>query len=300
MNLRKLRKDAKAATSVLIIILIVVLLLSASSVVILLTIGQTATPARKVVSGDIIKVDYIGTLEDGRVFDTSLYSVASNDALYPKALSFRLMNISFYTPLQFTVGSGTLIKGFDSGVIGMSLNQTKILTIPPSLGYGPMNLSKLSTFALTESAPVFVSMSQASFLTTYNVTPSIGLTVTDPTWGWSAYVLQVNTNADLVRVWNMPSVGEQLAVFGDPGAVKPTGWYAEVVSIDTTANGGDGIIQIQHQLTAADVGRVQGTDQIGGFILDQVNLSNGTARKNYNGELIGVTIYFTVTLYAFV
>jgi hypothetical protein len=53
-------------------------------------------------------------------------------------------------------------------------------------------------------------------------------------------------------------------------------------------------------LSAADAGMVQGIDQTGNFIIDQVNLLNGTARKNYNGELVGVTIYFTVTLYAFV
>jgi hypothetical protein len=300
MNLRKIRKDAKAVTNILFIVLIVVLLLSASSVVILLTIGQTATPSRTVISGDTIKVNYVGRLADGRVFDTSLYSVASNDALYQKSITFTLRANSTYTPLQFKVGGGEMIKGFDSGVIGMSLNETKIMAIPPSFGYGSMNLSKLSTFALAESVPLFVSMSQISFSTKYDATPVVGLTVTDPIWGWSARVLQVDTNADLVRVQNMPSVGDRLAVFGDPGAAKPTGWYAEVVSIDSTANGGDGIIQVQHQLSAADVGMVQGIDQTGTFIIDQVNLSNGTARKNYNGELVGVTIYFTVTLYAFV
>ncbi len=300
MNLRKLKRDAKAVTNVLFIVLIVVLLLSASSVVILLTIGQTATPSRTVASGDTIKVDYIGRLADGRVFDTSYYSVASNDALYPKSVSFTLQANSTYTPLEFTVGSGDLITGFESGVIGMSLNETKTIAIPPALGYGSMNLSLLSTFALTESVPVFVWMSQASFSATYEVTPVVGLTVTDPTWGWSVRVLEVDTNADRVRVWNMPSIGDHLAVFGDPEAASPTGWYADVVSIDSTANEGDGIILVQHQLTALSAGKVQGTDQTDSFIIDQVDLANGTARKNYNGELVGVTIYFTVTLYSFV
>jgi FKBP-type peptidyl-prolyl cis-trans isomerase 2 len=266
--------------------------------VVLLTIGKTATPSRTVVNGDTIKVDYIGILPDGRVFDTSLYSVASNDALYPKALSFELRNVSFYTPLQFTVGGGTLIKGFDSGVIGMSLNQTKTVSIPPALGYGAMNLSKLRTFALTESAPVYFSLSQASFAEMYNVTPQVGLTVTDPTWGWSARVMKVDTNADSVDIWNMPSVGDRLEIDGNPGAATPTGWYAEVVSIDTTVNNGSGIIHIQHDLTSLDKGKVQGVDQYGNFIIDQID--SGTARKNYNDEWIGVTISFTITLYAFV
>ena len=300
MNYRKLKKDAKAVTNVVIIVLIVVLLLSASSVVILLTIGQSATPARKVVAGDTIKVNYIGRLAppDGRVFDTSIYSVASNDALYPKSLSFGLRANTTYTPLQFVVGSGSLIKGFESGVLGMSLNQTKTIVIPPSLGYGLMNMSRVFTFSLTDTVPLYVVMNQTVFQDTYNVTPKIDLALTDPTWGWSARVIEMNADADLVRVQNMPSVGDHLAVFGDPSAAIPTGWYADVVSIDSTANGGLGIITIHHQLTGSDAGKVQGADIRGNFIIDQV--SDSTARKNYNDELVGVTIYFTVTLYAFV
>ena len=38
--------------------------------------------------GDTVYVDYIGMFENGRVFDTSIQSVAENDTLYPKSLSF--------------------------------------------------------------------------------------------------------------------------------------------------------------------------------------------------------------------
>lgn len=249
MNNRKLKKDAKAVTNILIILLIVILLLSASSVVILSTIGQTATPARKVVNGDTIKVNYIGRLAppDGRVFDTSIYSVASNNALYPKSLSFSLRQNTSYTPLQFVVGSGSLIPGFESGVLGMTLNETKTIVVPPSQGYGVMNLSKVFSFSLNQTEPMYAIMNQTAFLSTYNVTPIVNLALTDPTWGWPARVIEVNTDADLVEVQNMPSVGDRLAVFGTPDAANPTGWYADVVSIDSTANGGLGIITIHHR-----------------------------------------------------
>ncbi len=302
MNHRKLKKDAMAVTNVLIIVLIVVLLLSASSVVILLTIGQGTNTVRKVVNGDTIKVNYIGRLTppDDRVFDTSIYSVASNNALYPKSLSFSLRQNTSYTPLQFVVGSGSLIPGFESGVLGMTLNETKTIVVPPSQGYGAMNLSRVFSFSLTETAPVYAVMNQTVFHNTYNVTPSIHLALTDPTWGWLAQVIDVNPDADLVKVQNMPSVGDRLAVFGTPEAANPTGWYADVVSIDSTANAGLGIITIHHELTASDSGKVQGADIRGNFIIEDVDSSAGTAVKNYNDELVGVTIYFTVTLYAFV
>ena len=49
--------------------------------------------------GDTVKVHYTGTLEDGEVFDSSL----NRD------------------PLQFTLGQGQLIPGFEKAIIGFSL-----------------------------------------------------------------------------------------------------------------------------------------------------------------------------------
>ncbi|HCY85656.1 MAG TPA: peptidylprolyl isomerase [Desulfobacteraceae bacterium] len=68
-------------------------------------------------SGDTIAVDYTGKLENGEVFDTS----------------------EGKTPLTFTVGAGMLIKGFDDAVMGMKKGESKTVTIPPEMGYGPRN-----------------------------------------------------------------------------------------------------------------------------------------------------------------
>ncbi len=68
-------------------------------------------------SGDTIAVDYTGKLENGEVFDTS----------------------EGKTPLTFTVGAGMLIKGFDEAVIDMKKGDSKTVTIPPEMGYGPRN-----------------------------------------------------------------------------------------------------------------------------------------------------------------
>lgn len=68
-------------------------------------------------SGDTIAVDYTGKHEDGKVFDTS----------------------EGKAPLTFTVGTGMLIKGFDTAVIGMKKGESKTVTIPPEEGYGPRN-----------------------------------------------------------------------------------------------------------------------------------------------------------------
>jgi FKBP-type peptidyl-prolyl cis-trans isomerase 2 len=63
---------------------------------------------------DLVKVHYTGKLTDGEVFDSS----QGRD------------------PLQFTVGAGQMIKGFDQAVDGMELNEKKTVTIPAAEAYG--------------------------------------------------------------------------------------------------------------------------------------------------------------------
>ena len=86
---------------------------------------------RKVKSGDMIAVNYVGRLEDGNVFDTSIESVAKESGNYNSARD--------YAPLEFTVGAGQMIKGFDAGVLGMKLNEEKTVTIPPEDAYGTLD-----------------------------------------------------------------------------------------------------------------------------------------------------------------
>lgn len=57
-------------------------------------------------SGDTIEVDYVGRLEDGTIFDSSLEEEAKKMANYSSGRT--------YQPLPFTVGAGQMIKGFDA------------------------------------------------------------------------------------------------------------------------------------------------------------------------------------------
>ena len=65
--------------------------------------------------GDKIKVDYVGSLEEGTVFDSSE---------------------KHEQPLEFQVGSGMIIKGFDDAVIGMNKGDEKEITLQPEEAYG--------------------------------------------------------------------------------------------------------------------------------------------------------------------
>lgn len=66
-------------------------------------------------TGDTVTVHYTGKLDDGTVFDSS----AERE------------------PLQFAIGSGSLIPGFEQAVIGMSPGESKTETIPVDQAYGP-------------------------------------------------------------------------------------------------------------------------------------------------------------------
>lgn len=71
----------------------------------------------QVKKGDTVKVHYHGKLTNGETFDSS----AGRE------------------PLSFEVGSGSVIKGFDDGVTGMTIGEKKTITIPADEAYGQPN-----------------------------------------------------------------------------------------------------------------------------------------------------------------
>ncbi len=64
--------------------------------------------------GDTVRVHYTGKLEDGKEFDSSLKR----------------------QPLQFEVGAGSVIKGFEDAVVGLKQGEKKSVRIPPEEAYG--------------------------------------------------------------------------------------------------------------------------------------------------------------------
>ena len=90
----------------------------------------------KVENGDYVEVNYIGRLEDGRVFDSSIEEIAKDSMFYDPERR--------YEPLGFVVGDGTMIEGFDRGVLGIGLGEKKEVRIPPEKAYGNRGSHPLS------------------------------------------------------------------------------------------------------------------------------------------------------------
>lgn len=78
----------------------------------------------QVKSGDVVRVHYTGTLEDGSQFDSSVGRA----------------------PLEFTVGAGQMIAGFDAGVVGMAVGEKKTILIDPDHGYGQSDPTAIIEF----------------------------------------------------------------------------------------------------------------------------------------------------------
>jgi len=159
----------------------------------------------------------------------------------------------------------------------------------------PLSLFTMPLLVLT---PVYDTTNFTIFYSQYNEVPNAGMVVQDPMFGWDILVIDADSKSDVVLLMNKPEVGQKFTVYGEPESTPSSGWYAEVVSIDSGADGGNGIIQVRNLLTNDDAGMVEGYDlDLGAtFYVDKVDESAGTFRMNYNGELLGKTLYFTVTL----
>lgn len=86
----------------------------------------------QVKNGDTIKVHYKGTLTaDGSLFDSS----------------------EGREPLEFKVGEGMVINGFDQGVVDMKVGEIKVVEIPHLHGYGPYNEMMIFEFDRAQLPP---------------------------------------------------------------------------------------------------------------------------------------------------
>ena len=126
--------------------------------------------------GNTVKVHYTGTLEDGTIFDTSVGR----------------------EPLEFTLGEGQLILGFEEAVKGMEVGQSKTVTIPPERAYGP-HLDNLVLVIEREQLPE-------------NLDPEVGQQLQmQQTDGRTAVVIVTDVSEDTITVdANHPLAGKDL------------------------------------------------------------------------------------------
>lgn len=129
----------------------------------------------QVKDGDSVKVHYTGTLNDGTVFDSS------RDR----------------EPLEFTLGSGMLIPGFEAAVLGMGVGNTTKVTIAPENAYGEVN----------EELVMDIPASQVPA----HITPEVGMMLQLQTDDGVMEVVIAEVNDDtIVLDANHPLAGQEL------------------------------------------------------------------------------------------
>ena len=192
-------------------------------------------------NGDAVEVDYTGRLESGEVFDTTYPGIAKN-ASVPKISWFG--ERPFYEPLEFTVGAGMMIEGFDEAVVGMKINETKTVEIPLEKAYGLHDSSLVETVPIIQEIQKtmqirrFMEFGTEEFRRNFgNVNMTRGQTFNVPGTNFNASIYY--TTGDMAVIEMLPKQGAVIRMYEYP-------WNSTVVSV------GPGYIIIEHNIKSGD------------------------------------------------
>ncbi|GAB7015943.1 peptidylprolyl isomerase [Methanogenium cariaci] len=137
------------------------------------TQSQTAAVAT---AGDTVQVNYTGTYDDGEVFDSS----------YERG-----------QPLEFVVGAGQMIPGFDAAVVGMAVGDKKTVRLSPDEAYGEWR----EDLVMTVNRTIFAE----------NTTPEVGETYSSLTdQGFIKFTVTAVNASDVTVDTNHPMAGKTL------------------------------------------------------------------------------------------
>jgi len=164
---------------------------SISAILLVLSIaliaGCAGATEKTVKSGDNVSVDYTGWFDNGTIFETSSPTIALQAGIYDENVT--------YGPLNFTVGSGEIIQGFDDAVIGMKVNESKNITLTPDQAFG-------------EYDPSLIQPIPMSTLQEYNITPHVNDTLYYGMQPVTVYSIPNNTT--VLIDFNHPMAGKTL------------------------------------------------------------------------------------------
>jgi FKBP-type peptidyl-prolyl cis-trans isomerase 2 len=217
--------------------------------------------------GDTVSVNYVGTLDDGKVFDTSIREVAENPVV-TKTDAFSEKSV--YTPFKFEAGAGEVIPGFDAAVIGMKMGEEKDIDIPPEQGYG--NWSE----ELTETRPRIFVVDAVETVTKNDLSEATGLTEfvvgeTVPWREWRAEIVAITPDSVILK-----------------SQVTVTTINTEIGTIEIEVDTGT----ITQTFTPIEGATIQ--TQRGFGRLSTINETD--FRVDYNPPLAGKTLNFKITL----
>jgi len=261
-----------------------------------------SNPLPVVEAGDLVYVDYVGYFTSnpgGWVFDTSEYQVAINESII-KSLFFKQRDPKEYTALNFTAGQkGQLLDPFEEAVMGMTVTQTKTILIPAEDAY-PILYEQVVNLSIEQTISMKETISANDFSGLFDIEAYPGLQTQHYFWEWDVAVLDVSDN--IVTYQNSPFVGQNISSYGNPNEDIRYGWYQQVISVDPSADGGEGLIVVRNLISSQDAYQKKGSDiDRRFFTLMAVDEDSGIFTINYNtevyvGEISGRDLSFDITV----
>ena len=146
-----LLKDKRLLYAAIAIVVIVLAGWRLTTFMIPSTITDTTTQQGSglaIVAGDTVNVEYTGILETGEEFDSG--------------------------ELEFEMGSGQMIAGFEEAILGMENGEEKTFTIPPEKAYGPSDPTKTQEFPLKRTVNKSIGITADEFRQTMGEDPVEG------------------------------------------------------------------------------------------------------------------------------
>jgi peptidylprolyl isomerase len=262
--------------------------------------NQSVGNQKTVKIGDNVSVDYIGSL-NGTVFDTSIETVAKENNLYTPNRT--------YEPLLLTVGKEQTIKGFDEGIVGMKVGESKTLIIPPEKAYGPKNPQMIQTIPIVQNVPLTrtfpkaVEISTEEFNSIFGNNHKNGDNVKVPNADVNLTIVNMTKTSNVSLLYDL-SVGDNISA-GAP-------WNDTVIKVD------DKNITVRSEVKKNTTFRLKDdpwTTTVTNVdsnnmtmmrnIMPDTKIPNSSARISfnnthiiidYNSELAGETLNFNVTI----
>lgn len=223
--------------------------------------------------GDTVTVDYIGTLDDGSLFDTSLADVAQEKGKYVPQRQ--------YKPLTFVVGEGQVVSGFDAAVLGLEKGDTKTFTLSPEDAYGPVNEELILTdLERKSSLNLTVPIPRALFEKSFGEDHKVGDELSSEIVGFPLKIISLNDDTIVVK---------SLLKKGDSLALPGMSWKSDILSVTDT------LVEVMQNPHVGDIMQLpspMGTPMQG--VVTQVDALSYSVDLNH--PLAGKSLTFTITI----
>jgi len=245
-----------------------VVLLLVFAVIIVLTIIFSNTFSQKVKTSDKVSIEYAAYFENGTLIDTNIKEIRDKN----------MLDKGNYEPLEFVVGSGQLIKGVESGIIGMSNGSSQVFTLKPEEAYGLYD-EKLIFKDINKRIQIKKNsvLSLQTFKSVFSKEPIVGDIIKDSSYPWDLMVESFDNSSVVIK--NVVNIGNSVKL---PGV----SWGAHVEGFNNES------IVVYQDLNLSDVVQfaVEGGPRMG--VISFIN--DTTFDIDTNHPLAGKTLLFEI------